>query len=133
MMIFLIIVHVIACVTLIAVILLQAGRGHGLAGSSFGSEMNAVFGTKTAKFMTKATTTCAILFLVTCLGIDVLISSKSRSLMSADSKPALTQEQINEVMAKLKDAQAKAEQAKTEGEAAKDAVVDVAANVPIAD
>ncbi|MFC1808525.1 preprotein translocase subunit SecG [Candidatus Omnitrophota bacterium] len=101
MMIFVIVIHVIACLTLISVILLQAGRGHGLAGSSFGSEMSTVFGARTAKFMTKATSVCAILFLVTCLTIDVMIAKRSRSLLSDDIKEGLTQEQIDEVMAKL--------------------------------
>ena len=99
-----VIVHVIVCVALIAIILLQAGRGHGLAGSSFGSEMNTVFGTKTAAFMTRATSTAAILFLVTCLGIDVYISRQSRSLMA--TQPQVTPEQMQKVMQKLKDIQA---------------------------
>ncbi len=111
MMAFVITIHVVACITLISVILLQAGRGHGLAGSSFGSEMNTVFGTKTAKFMTKLTTTCAVLFLVTCVTIDVLISMRSRSIMPQNTQGVdnLSQAQLDEVMAKLKVLQAEKE------------------------
>ena len=105
MMIFMIVVHVVACLTLISVILLQAGRGHGLAGSSFGAEMNTVFGAHSAKVMTKITTTCAILFLVTCLGIDFMIARSGRSMMDdADQNPAVTQAQLEEVMKKLEEA-----------------------------
>jgi preprotein translocase subunit SecG len=105
MMTFVIVLHVIACLTLIIFILLQAGKGHGLAGSSFGSEMNTVFGTRTAQFMTKLTSACAILFLVTCLTIDVLISRGSKSLLNDDIQKGLTQEQMDQVMKKLKDLQ----------------------------
>lgn len=107
MMIFVIVIHVIACLTLIAVILLQAGRGHGLAGGSFGAEMNTVFGTRTAKFMTRATSVCAIMFLVTCLTIDIIIAKSGKSLLEEDIAKGLTQEQIDEMMAKLKDLQDK--------------------------
>jgi preprotein translocase subunit SecG len=107
MMAFVIVLHVIACLTLIIFILLQAGKGHGLAGSSFGSEMNTVFGTRTAQFMTKLTSACAILFLVTCLAIDVLISRGSKSLLDEDIQKGLTQEQMDQVMVKLKELQDK--------------------------
>ncbi len=105
MMAFVIVLHVIACLMLIIFILLQAGKGHGLAGSSFGSEMNTVFGTRTAQFMTKVTSVCAILFLLTCLGIDILIARGSKSLLDQDIQKGLTPEQMEKVMAKLKEMQ----------------------------
>ena len=109
MLIFTIVIHVIVCITLIAVILLQAGRGHGLAGGTFGAEMNTVFGSKTANFMTKLTTTCAVVFLITCLGIDVIISMRGRSLMAKEGgaqTAGLSQEKLDEMMEKLKTMQA---------------------------
>ena len=87
MVILLSIIHYIVCLVLIIVILLQAGRGHGLAGGSFGSEnTQSVFGTKTASFMNKATTFSAIAFLITSLSLGIINSAKSKSLMSNAQK-----------------------------------------------
>lgn len=103
MMIFLMVIHVLACLLLIAVILLQAGRGHGLAGGTFGGEMQTVLGTKTASFMSKITTFCAISFIVTCLGIDMLSSWQGRSLLQKQSQnQEMTQKQLEEVLKNLK-------------------------------
>ena len=46
MIIFLSAIHVIGCLILIVVILLQVGRGHGLTGGGFGGESTqSIFGT----------------------------------------------------------------------------------------
>ena len=96
--------HVIACFTLILVILLQVGRGHGLSGASFAqSGVQTVFGTKTADFLSKATSVMAIVFMVTCISLDIIHSRRSRSLFSssrAASKVDL--EKIKQALEKLK-------------------------------
>lgn len=97
-------IHVIACLILIVVILLQAGRGQGLTGSSFSSGgVQSIFGTRSADFLTKATTASAILFLFTCIGLDILESRKSRSLFE-EKRPAapVDMEQIQKVLEKIK-------------------------------
>lgn len=71
--------HVIVCVLLIAIILIQRGRGGGLAESFSGAE--SMFGTKTNAFLTRATTVLSILFFLTCLSLAVLSVKASRSLM----------------------------------------------------
>jgi len=75
------VIHVLVCFSLIAVILLQAGRGQGL-GTSFGSGegTQSIFGTRSADFFSKATTVAAILFLATSITLDVLGLKKSQSL-----------------------------------------------------
>ncbi|MDA9101086.1 preprotein translocase subunit SecG [Omnitrophica bacterium] len=84
---FLTVIHVIVCFTLIAVILLQAGKGQGLGGASFGGgNVQSVFGTRAADFMTKATTVAAICFLLTSIGLDVLEVKKSKSLLDFSRK-----------------------------------------------
>lgn len=89
MTIFLTIIHVIVCLVLILVILLQAGRGQGLAGASFGSgNVQSLFGTRAADFLTKATSVSAICFLFTCIGLNIVESGKSRSLIQASRKTA---------------------------------------------
>ena len=84
MTILLIVLHVIICLILIAVILLQAGRGQGLTGGSFAaSGVQSLFGTRAADVLAKVTTGAAILFLFTCIGLDVLETRQSRSLFPA--------------------------------------------------
>ncbi len=58
MTILLIIIHVIACILLIAIVLIQRGRGSGLVESFSGVE--SMFGTKTSAFLTRTTTILSI-------------------------------------------------------------------------
>jgi len=88
------ILHVIACLVLISVILLQSGRGGGLSEMLGGGaqQTQKIFGTQTSNFMTRATTYCAILFLVTSITLGLLTSRKSRSLMEGvDLEPFFDQ------------------------------------------
>lgn len=81
---FLIVIHVIACIVLILVILLQSGRGGGLS-ETFGSgSTSTIFGTSASTFLQRATTVCAILFLVTSLSLAILSSRRSKSLMELE-------------------------------------------------
>ena len=82
---FLIVIHIIACLVLIAVILLQAGRGGGLSEALGGGTPQTIFGTKTTTFMTRATTICAIVFLLTCLSLGILSIRRGRSLMEMEA------------------------------------------------
>ena len=72
-------IHVIACILLIIIILIQAGRGGGLVEGFSGVE--SMFGTKTNAFLTRATTVLSILFFITCLSLAFLSARQSRSLM----------------------------------------------------
>ena len=96
-------IHVIVCLVLIVVILLQAGRGQGLTGGSFGGNVQSLLGTKTSSFLTKATSVCAILFLFTCIGLNILEVQKSRSLFKTPrSQAPLDIEQIKKTLEKMK-------------------------------
>lgn len=91
MMALIIIIHVIVCSLLIAIILVQRGRGGGLA-ESF-SDVESMFGTKTNTFLTRTTTVLSTLFFLTCLSLAVLSVRQSRSLMlriKMQQKPAQT-------------------------------------------
>ncbi len=79
MMTFLIIIHVTACLVLIALVLIQRGRGAGLVESFAGVE--SMFGTKTSVFLTRTTTIMSIVFFMTCLALAVLSVKQSKSLM----------------------------------------------------
>lgn len=96
-------IHVVVCLVLIIVILLQAGRGQGLTGASFGGNVQSLLGTKASSFLTKATSVCAILFLFTCIGLNVLEIQKNRSLFKAPKAQApLDVEQIKKTLEKIK-------------------------------
>ena len=96
-------IHVIVCLVLIIVILLQAGRGQGLTGASFGGNVQSLFGTKASSFLTKATSISAILFLFTCIGLNILDIQKSKSLFKAPSTQApLDVDQIKKALEKIK-------------------------------
>ena len=76
-------IHVVVSLVLIAVILLQAGRGGGLSESFGGDSTQTILGTKTSVFLKRATEISAVVFLLTCLTLAVLTSHRGRSLVSA--------------------------------------------------
>ena len=98
----LIFVHIVVSFGLIVTVLLQSSKGGGLAGTFGGSGITGgVFGGRGAvPFLTKATTVCAILFMLTSLSLNYVKpggSSESvleRSLMEGGlgSEPAVTDE-----------------------------------------
>ena len=82
---FLIVVHIIACLILVAVILLQAGRGGGLSEAFGGKGLEqTIFGTRTTTFLTRMTAAAAVVFILTSLSLAVLSTRKSRSLIEMD-------------------------------------------------
>lgn len=74
-----IIFHTIVCLALIAIVLMQSGRGGGLTESFAAAET--VFGAKTNEFMIKATAIVGVVFLVTSLSLAHLSSRADQSLM----------------------------------------------------
>lgn len=76
---FLLIIHLMVCFILIAVILLQAGRGGGVA--DMGGTSQSMLGTRGATMLTRATAACAVIFLLTSLSLAVLSAQRGRSLM----------------------------------------------------
>ena len=80
---FVTVVHVILCLFLILIILLQAGKGAEI-GAVFGGSSQTLFGSRgAATFLSKVTTVCAIGFMLTSLGLVILNSQEAgRSLMN---------------------------------------------------
>lgn len=86
---FIVIIHVIACLLLIAIVLMQSGRGGGLTESFAAAE--SIFGTKTNSFLVRATSFLAIIFLFTCIGLAIFSTQRSRSLLELEAaKPETT-------------------------------------------
>jgi len=78
---FLIIIHVICCLGLILIVLLQAGKGAGLA-STFGSQaVESVLGAGASDFLKKVTTVMAVMFMLTSLSLAFLTARRSASVM----------------------------------------------------
>jgi len=75
-------IHVIVSLVLIAVILLQAGRGGGLSESFGASSTQSILGTKTSVFLKRATAAAAIIYIITCLSLAVMTSHRGRSLVT---------------------------------------------------
>ena len=66
-------VHVVVCIFLIIVVLLQSGKAADLAGAFGGMGSQTAFGPRgSATLLSKATTISAILFMVTSLSLSIL-------------------------------------------------------------
>ena len=73
------IVHVIVCVFLAVVVLLQSGKAADLAGAFGGMGSQTVFGPRgSATVLSKATTIAAALFMVTSLTLSILSTRSGR-------------------------------------------------------
>ena len=69
------IVHVIVCVGLILIVLLQAGKGSGISGLFGGGGSDQLFSAPSGMaFVKKATVVMAILFMLTSLSLTILTS-----------------------------------------------------------
>jgi len=85
MLILLVILHVIVCLFLIGVVLLQQGKSADLASAFGGQGSQTAFGPRgAANLLTKLTTWSAILFMVTSIALTVVMSraGSNRSVLS---------------------------------------------------
>lgn len=74
------IVHVLVCLFLILVVLLQQGRGGGI-GPSLGGASAQVFGGRGAgNILTRITAACAVIFMATSMSLAYLSSAGDREL-----------------------------------------------------
>ncbi len=72
------IIHVIVCLFLIGVILLQQGKSADLAGAFGGQGSQTAFGPRgAANLLTRLTTWCAVIFMLTSIALTVLLQRSS--------------------------------------------------------
>ena len=91
MQILITIVHVIVCILLILVVLLQAGKGANM-GAVFGGSSQTIFGSSgPGTFLGKMTTAVAVIFMLTSLTLSYSASRKGSSLMEGAAKPVAQQ------------------------------------------
>ncbi|MCU0666022.1 MAG: preprotein translocase subunit SecG [Candidatus Omnitrophica bacterium] len=84
MMIFMLVIHVIVCILLLVIVLIQSGRGGGLVEGVAGVE--SILGTKTSAFLTKSTTVLSTMFFITCLTLAFLSAQQGKSLIRDNLK-----------------------------------------------
>ncbi len=89
MYILFVIVHILVGLLLILSVLLQSGKAGDLASAFGGAASQTAFGARGATtFLSKATTSAAILFMVTSLGLSILSDSGSTSVLDQVDVPA---------------------------------------------
>jgi preprotein translocase subunit SecG len=78
-----------ACIVLIAVVLLQRGKGSDIGAALGGGGSNTVFGSRGAgNFLTKLTTACAVTFMLTSLTLSYIAShDTSLGIMDDETLP----------------------------------------------
>jgi preprotein translocase subunit SecG len=94
MSILLIIIHILVCIALIMIVLLQTGKGADMGAAFGGGSSQTLFGsTGASTFLSKATTGAAILFMVTSLTLAYFSSHRTggESVVTDSPVPVQTQ------------------------------------------
>jgi len=92
-------IHIIICFILIIAVLLQSGKSADLAGAFGGMGSQTVFGPRGAgNILSKVTTICAVLFMVTSMGLWIMSARGTKSVIKGEepgkkAKPAVTETQ----------------------------------------
>jgi preprotein translocase subunit SecG len=82
-------VHVLVCIALILIVLLQAGKGAEM-GAAFGGASQTIFGSAGAMgFLTKLTTVAAIIFMITSLLLTFSSTKRASTIMKERPAPAI--------------------------------------------
>ena len=94
MTILLTIIHIIVCLFLVIVVLLQSGKAADLAGAFGGMGSQTAFGPRgSATVLSKATTIAAALFMITSLSLAILATRNAgtgASVLDRQKRPAAT-------------------------------------------
>jgi preprotein translocase subunit SecG len=78
---FLLIIHILVCIFLIFIVLIQSGKGAEL-GAAFGGSSQTLFGARgAATIFSKLTTIAAVIFMLTSLSLAVM-TTKGRSVVT---------------------------------------------------
>ncbi|MEE9935678.1 MAG: preprotein translocase subunit SecG [Deltaproteobacteria bacterium] len=85
------VIHIVVCVSLILIVLLQAGKGADM-GAAFGGSSQTVFGSSGAgTFLGKLTAAIAIIFMLTSITLTYTASRKTSTLMEGVTAPVTRQ------------------------------------------
>ena len=87
------VLHVFVCIFLIAVVLLQRGKGAEMGAVFGGGASSTVFGSRGAgTFLTKLTTGCAVIFMLTSLSLSYLMTESATQQLFEDPIEEFEQE-----------------------------------------
>ncbi|MCK4619884.1 MAG: preprotein translocase subunit SecG [Desulfobacterales bacterium] len=93
MSLLLIIIHIIVCIALIMIVLLQTGKGADMGAAFGGGSSQTLFGsTGASTFLTKATTAAAIIFMLTSLALAYISGHKTGDSIMIDTKTPIEQQ-----------------------------------------
>jgi preprotein translocase subunit SecG len=82
-----VVIHILVCIALILIVLLQAGKGAEM-GAAFGGASQTIFGSAGAMgFLSKLTTVAAIIFMVTSLFLTFSTTRKVSTIMKERPAP----------------------------------------------
>ena len=92
MTIFLTVLHVMVCLVLVVVVLLQHGKGADIGAVFGGGASSTVFGSRGAgNFLTKLTTASALIFMMTSMSLAYIANTSGTSDLFDSTAPAATQ------------------------------------------
>ena len=85
MPVFLIVIHIIVCIALILIVLLQTGKGADMGAAFGGGGSNTLFGASGAStFLGKLTTAAAVIFMLTSLTLAYLTTNRPATSILKD-------------------------------------------------
>lgn len=92
MSVFLVTIHVVVCIALIMIVLLQTGKGADMGAAFGGGSSQTLFGsTGASTFLSKATTVAAVVFMVTSLALAYMSGNPKGDSIMLESKPPIEQ------------------------------------------
>ena len=94
MSIILVVVHILVCVALIMIVLLQTGKGADMGAAFGGGSSQTLFGsTGASTFLSKATTIAAVVFMLTSLALAYVSTHQSGGSLLSDTPTAVEQKE----------------------------------------
>jgi preprotein translocase subunit SecG len=80
--------HVLVCIILVLVVLLQSGKGADLAGAFGGGATQTAFGSRgPASFLSKMTTVAAVVFMLTSISLSMITTrTETKSILETTGK-----------------------------------------------
>jgi preprotein translocase subunit SecG len=88
MSLIIIVIHVIVCIALIMIVLLQTGKGADMGAAFGGGSSQTLFGsTGASTFLSKATTVAAVVFMLTSLILAYMSGDKGSKSIVMDAAP----------------------------------------------
>lgn len=92
-----VILHVVVCIALIMIVLLQTGKGADMGAAFGGGASQTLFGsTGASTFLGKLTTAVAVVFMLTSLVLAYVSSHRTEQSIMLDAKPPIEQQAVPE-------------------------------------